>query len=504
MVLFVFGWYFLGLRLGEIGQLHQNQAALQPHQTAIHLATSAHPSSQALALREAQKAPKLTSKVVSLASAQTIPSSSPSTLSRYDLPDYPHTQYKYEAMAGVSPSGPLYSMEPFLNRISASPGWADATAANSNPAPTIAVIDTGFALGHQDLVGRWTNNGWDFVHNTDNPMAGQDDPNGSAVFHGTMTAGLAGLLDPNAKIMPLQAMNDEGVGYTDEIAAAVRYAADNGANIISMSLGTSVDDSYLHAQIDYAISKGVLVVAAAGNNGCNCLSYPADYPEVLSAGASNSNDTPASFSSYGANLDVLAPGTAGDVCSAFYTSTNATTAYSCGYSGTSFATPITAGLASLLLQQYPGETPAGLIATIEQSADKPPGMDGQDFTQTYGYGRIDVAAAVSDVSLQDPGGELLNKHSVSLSSTDPTTSPQMASTCSGVPDGSCDMVLNGPSGQMIDLGTQALDPIYGGTVYYWDAAQLGLTPGQWTITVTETGPYNQSSTLPPQALTISP
>lgn len=418
-----------------------------------------------------------------------------------NLPSYPHPQYKYEALSGSTPTGPLYSMEPFLNRIAAPGGWAAATATNA--APTVAVIDTGFALNHQDLASRWDGLGWDFVHNDSSPMAGTDNSSGAAVFHGTMTAGLAGLLNANAQVMPLQALNDDGVGYTDEIANAVTYAADNGAKVISLSLGSSSDDPYLHQQIDYAISKRVLVVAAAGNGGCNCLSYPAAYPEVLSVGATDSGDNRASFSSYGSSLDVMAPGTAGDVCSAFYTAGNPTSAYSCSYSGTSFSTPLTASLAAMLIQQEPGITPAEEIAAIDQSADKVAGMGGQYDSLQYGYGRIDVARAMALVSIQTPAGQVLNKQAIGLSSSNPATSPQMETTCIGIPGATCDLVLVGPLGQTIDLGQQTLDAQYGGTLYTWNATTLGLTPGQWTITATQTD-FGQTASLVPVTLTISP
>ncbi len=116
--------------------------------------------------------------------------------------------------------------------------------------------------------------GWDFGSNDNLPQAGATAPGNSAAFHGTFTAGVAAAsgnnakgvagVDWNAKIMPLQALDDTGVGYTDSIAAAVRYAADHGANVINLSLGSTYNDSYLQQQIDYAISRGVIVVAAAG------------------------------------------------------------------------------------------------------------------------------------------------------------------------------------------------------------------------------------------------
>jgi len=458
-----------------------------PHitQTSNPLAAArAVPAPAALAAAEADNSP---------------PAAAPSG-SGVRLPDYPHPQYKYEALSGT-PTGPLYSMEPFLGRISAPGGWT--AAASSNASPSIAVIDTGFALNHEDLRSRWTSSEWDFVHNDSSPMAGTDNSSGAAVFHGTMTAGLAGLLDANSQIMPLQALNDDGVGYTDQIAAAVTYAADNGAKVISLSLGSASDDPYLHQQIDYAISKGVLVVAAAGNSGCNCLSYPAAYPEVLSVGATDSSDNRASFSSYGSNLDVMAPGTAGDACSSFYTASNATNAYTCGYSGTSFATPLAASLAAMLVQQEPGISPAALIGVITQSADKVAGMGGQYSTLAYGYGRIDAARAMAQVSIQVPAGQVLNKQSISLSSSNPTTSPQMETTCVGVPGATCDLALVGPLGQTLDLGQQTLDAQYGGALYSWNAASLGLTPGQWTITATQTT-FGQTTSLAPLTLTISP
>lgn len=317
------------------------------------------------------------------------------------------------------PTGELYSQEGFLGRIGAVAGWDAATAAPGNPPVTVAVIDTGFALQHENLEDRWAFNneetgalasdgldndadgfidnfrGWDFVHNTNDPAAGTDNPYGANATHGTLTAGLAGLLNPGGNIMPLQVLNDNGSGYTDEVAAAVRYAADHGAKIISLSLGTTADDPYLHQQIIYAVSQGAIVVAAAGNNGCECILYPAAYPEVLAVGASTSTDTPASFSSYGASLDVLAPGTAGDVCSAHYTATNSTSAYSCGYSGTSLAAPIVAGLASLLVQQCPACTPAHITSSLLAGADSIAGMNGAQRTNTTGHGRISVSGAVT-------------------------------------------------------------------------------------------------------------
>lgn len=397
------------------------------------------------------------SKIPSTASSHTTvkPSPNPPTTPRPvtppaqkakhpNLPVYAHQEFEYTSLA--LPSGPLYSLEGFLDRISASTAFDAATNAPANPAVTVAIIDTGFALNHEILADRWATNaaesgaaatdgidndadgfidnylGWDFVHGGDNPAAGVDNPASTAATHGTLTAGLATLLSPTDKILPLQALNDNGSGYTDDIAAAVRYAADHGAKIISLSLGTAYDDPYLRDQIDYALSKGSLVLAAAGNTGCNCMLYPAAYPEVVAVGSSTSSDLPATASSYGSALDILAPGTAVDVCSSQYVSSGSTTSYTCSYSGTSLATPIVAGLAALLSGQCPSCSAAALTAAIESGADAIAGMTSGIRTDTTGFGRINAYGAVTALNTalanDQPGdinGDLLvNVYDLSL------------------------------------------------------------------------------------------
>lgn len=410
----------------------------------------------------------------------------------------PHPVYPYTAL--MNPSGTLYSMEPFWNRLSAPAGWNAINATNG--APVIAVIDTGFAMSHQDLQSRWTTARWDFIHNDGSPDAGQTNPNGASAFHGTMTAGLASLINPNVRLMPLQALDDDGSGNTNTVAAAVQYAVAHGANIISLSLGSTFDDTYLRQQIDAAIAQGVLVVAAAGNNGTSSMVYPAAYPEVLSVGADDASDNRASFSSYGTNLDVVAPGVAGDICSTVYLSTNTTSAYSCGYSGTSFATPMVAGLAGLLLNQDPGATPSDLMRFITQNADKTPSMGGADRSLQQGYGRIDIYRSVLAASLANPGGDLINKRSISLTSADPSTSPSMDTSCTGVAGSACTITLVGPSGQTISLGTKTLDG-NGAAEFIWNAATTGLTPGVWQVKASLAA-FGQTAIRQVDSISVSP
>ena len=483
--------------------------------------TQLHEAAPGLPNRQSLDPPALSMRLASI--APPVISAIPVTaVSKYPgLPDYPHPQYEYRTLA--VPAGDLYPLEPFLSRISAPAGWNARTT--SHLAPTIAVIDTGFALGHQNLVNRWALNsgetrgstqdndsdgyignwrGWDFVHNRPDPEAGVDNPTGGAVTHGTMTAGLAGLVDDQSKILPLQALDDNGSGYTDAVAAAVRYAADHGAKIISLSLGSNNDDSFLHEQIDYAISRGATVVAAAGNNGCDCLLYPAAYPEVIAVGASTASDARAGFSSYGNNLDVLAPGTAGDVCSSYYPGTPDPSQYNCGFSGTSFAAPIVAGLAALLLQQEPSATYRNITNAITLSADKIPSMLNAYKTLEAGYGRINIGRAISTISLlvQSPTQQTANQKIVNITSITNVNGTANITYCVSIPGALCDFKLVSKFGT-IGIGQQLLDPVSGSTAFIWDSGGLGLMPGQWQSILTVTSGMSTISTQG-DTITITP
>ena len=292
----------------------------------------------------------------------------------------------------------------YTEKIKAPSVWDKTTGSEST---TVAVIDTGFALKHDELFDRWATNtaemgggketngvdddgngyvddwrGWDFYQADNNPNAGSVNTSGSSVSHGTSVAGLVGATGNNSlgvasinwrtKILPLQALSDQGVGYTLTVAQAMHYAVDRGADVISLSLGADTPDDLILDEINYAIAHNVLVVAAAGNGGCDCLLYPANYSGVLSVGATDQNDAVASFSSYGRDLDIVAPGS-GSIVSPIYSAANAQNAYSASLYGTSFAAPIASGLAALLKGAAPNATTADIISWIKSSADPLPG-----------------------------------------------------------------------------------------------------------------------------------
>ncbi|KPC73751.1 thermitase, partial [Thermoactinomyces vulgaris] len=207
--------------------------------------------------------------------------------------------------------------------------------------------------------------------------------------HGTHCAGIAAAVTnnstgiagtaPKASILAVRVLNNSGSGTWTAVANGITYAADQGADVISLSLGGTVGNSGLQQAVDYAWSKGSVVVAAAGNAGTTAPNYPAYYSNAIAVASTDQNDNKSSFSTYGSWVDVAAPG------SSIY-STYPTSTYS-SLSGTSMATPHVAGVAGLLAAQ--GRSASNIRAAIENTADKISG------TGTYwAKGRVNAYKAV--------------------------------------------------------------------------------------------------------------
>ena len=303
-------------------------------------------------------------------------------------PNVEFAEPDYVVHASKVPNDTYYTLQWAMPKISAPTAWDTTTGSTE---VTIAIVDTGVDSGQPDLLGRVVA-GYDFANSDADPS----DDHG----HGTACAGVIGAnggnglgvagMDWAARLLAVKVLDATGSGYESTVAQGITYAADNGARVISMSLGGPGGSSTLHDAVDYAYSKGSLIVAASGNDGTGTVSYPAAYPQVIAVGATDGNDTLASFSNYGAAQDVVAPGV------------SIATTYIGGmyvyFSGTSAATPLVAGLSGLLLAKDPSLTNAALESAIRAGAVD---LGSAGWDQTYGWGRIDAARALSAVSSPD-------------------------------------------------------------------------------------------------------
>src|SRR5579859_5018709 len=154
--------------------------------------------------------------------------------------------------------------------------------------------------------------------------------------HGTMTAGLIHLVAPGAHIMPLKAFPGDGTSDLFNIVRAIYYAADNGANVISMSFEIAEGSPALQNAIQYALSKNVVVVAASGNDGGQIVVFPSAYNSVIGVGSTSNSDVKSNFTNFGTNSVFIAAPGEGVVTT--YPGGN----YAAGW-GTSFSTPLVAG-----------------------------------------------------------------------------------------------------------------------------------------------------------------
>jgi len=279
------------------------------------------------------------------------------------------------------PSDPGFWNQYGLINIRAPQGWDLSTGAAW---VTIAVLDSGVDLSHPDLAYK-TLPGYDFVNNDDIP---QDD-NG----HGTHVAGIAAAASNNgagitgvswgANIMPLKVLNSSGGGTYANVAAGIVWATDHGAQVINMSLGGSYPSSVLEDAVNYAYTRGMVQVAAAGNSGSGTVLYPARYAPVIAVAATDNFNSHAGFSNYGPEVDLAAPGVS--IYSLY-------PGGGYGYrSGTSMAAPFVSGLASILIG-LPGNYDAGFVEHQMESTALDLGTAGWDVY--YGAGLIQMDAAL--------------------------------------------------------------------------------------------------------------
>jgi thermitase len=293
------------------------------------------------------------------------------------------------------------------------------------PEVKIAIVDTGVNLEHRELQGR-LGKGADFVDltglDTSNfigDTTGYDEVPEDEVGHGTHVSGIVaarGLqmdegVCPGVTLLPvrvLATMKDGsrlvGAGIVDNINNGIKWAVDNGADVINMSLGIKHTGGGLPHEdvIRYALSKNVTVVAASGNDGTAERYYPGALPGVIAVGAVDDAGVVTNFTSYGANITAVAPGL--NIYSSYAHNTYATA------SGTSQASPFVAGMVGLMksyaLQEGRKLSNADILNILKNTSDK---VDSRLRNEHYGYGLINLADAFKLLShMFNPVGEVEN------------------------------------------------------------------------------------------------
>lgn len=290
------------------------------------------------------------------------------------------------AIAPLIPNNPSFSKQWGMSAVDATSAWA---VTSGTPSTIIAVLDTGIDLNNAAFAGRiWTNpntsgsdgfkgdlNGWNFIDGNNNVQ----DNNG----HGTHVSGILGAagnngvgvagIDWRARIMPLKVLDAQGNGTTDAAVGSVYFAVNHGAKVINASWGGDAFSQAMLDALNFANSKGVVFVTAAGNETSNndvTTTYPASYrtPNELVVAAVDQSGALADYSNWGARtVDLAAPGTGiySTVPGGFDT-----------YSGTSMSTPFVSGTVALLAGVNPGLSAAQLVARVKATVKPDPALNG--------------------------------------------------------------------------------------------------------------------------------
>ena len=353
-----------------------------------------------------------------------------------EIPEVEWAEPNYLLQASYLPSDPYYHEQWYLDKVKAPQAW-DLTKGGSEDI-IIAVLDTGVDIDHPDLKDNiWVNldelkgdgidndnngyiddfNGWDFVQNVPNPKPKFDkEYTEGGIHHGTLVSGIAAAIGNNlegvvgvawkSKIMPLRVLNSEGTGSIEDVIQAVNYAVDNGVKIINLSFVGTNKSYFLAEALKEAWRKGVLIVAAAGNettgesvNLNENPNYPICLDEdeenfIIGVAAVDNTDHKALFSDYGSNcVDISAPGMRIYGPLVYNPNYDFKEYYGGYWSGTSISAPIVSGLAALVWSINPLFSHKQVQDFILNQTDEIDSIN-PDFVGELGRGRVNVYKAV--------------------------------------------------------------------------------------------------------------
>jgi serine protease len=309
--------------------------------------------------------------------------------------EYDDALVEDDASAQVTPDDPKFADQYAPQQCRADLAWEKTYGSDD---VTIAVVDQGVKYDHPDLADRFgSNKGKDFVDDDDDPMP-TDLQN---EIHGTHVAGIASATTgnsvgvagmSNSRLLSCRALSAQGGGSPADIADAIQWAADQGADVINMSLGSSQSMQAVKDACNYAYNEGVLLLASAGNNCSEGVGYPAQYDTCVAVSAVDTNQYLASFSQYGENVEVTGPGV--NVLSTWPNETDEFGKYN-KISGTSMSCPAVAGVAALGKAENPDTSPSELRQLLKDSA-----VDVGLTDKEQGAGRAD-AANIVDLARDD-------------------------------------------------------------------------------------------------------